>query len=507
MDEFIFERKNKKIPKMLYYLVNFLEANDWKVYLVGGGVIDLLENRVPKDWDLELHGYGAHFTLDALDTNLKWIKYLTTTKEVGKQFGIIKGTFSDGVEVDFALPRSEKKIGGKHTDFEVTTLRHPSIAVAAKRRDLTINAIYYRIVNNEFIDPYGGINDLKAGLLRHVDDETFSEDPLRVLRIMQLLPRKGRLVAQETLELCQQLYIEDTHKTISKERIDIEFRKLLLMSGPRIRDGFNFLMESFWISLFPELHPLIHTPQDHEHHPEGHVWEHTMRCVEQAVKIRDEVPESLQYTFMLAVLMHDLGKVTTLQERTIGKNSGMPRRALTNYGHEVVSEILAEQCLRRFTDNEDIIGKVKNLVREHGRVYAILNWGKKNQGSAVAWRRLYNDIHAGIHDGSEMLTLLGYVIKCDILGSSKGIAIEAEHYLALCKEWQGKLHDKDSGMAGKIKPILSGKFLIKHKIAPGPEMGIILKACYEIQINSEQEDLTPDEIWVLYKQAEVSKMV
>ena len=142
---------------------------------------------------------------------------------MGKSFGIygIKG-----YSLDIALPRTERPIGSGHRDFEVKTDPYIGTFEASKRRDFTINALMENVLTGEIIDHFSGQNDLKEGVIRHIDDNTFRDDALRVLRAAQFAARFNFTIADETIWLCKTIDLS----TLSCERIMLEMKKALIKS-------------------------------------------------------------------------------------------------------------------------------------------------------------------------------------------------------------------------------------------------------------------------------------
>jgi tRNA nucleotidyltransferase (CCA-adding enzyme) len=134
---------------------------------------------------------------------------------VGKSFFVYKYK-----EIDFTLPRIEKKVGAGHRGFDVTLAKEEK--EASKRRDFTVNALMYDIENEEILDFWQGLDDLKNRVLRVVDKDSFTEDSLRVLRAMQFAARLGFKVEEESCRLCQCINLND----LPKERIFKEFEKM-----------------------------------------------------------------------------------------------------------------------------------------------------------------------------------------------------------------------------------------------------------------------------------------
>ncbi|WP_169763937.1 CCA tRNA nucleotidyltransferase [Campylobacter mucosalis] len=177
-----------------------------RVYLVGGCVRDAFLGIKSTDFDIEVY--------DISQAKFNQIMQNLGANGVGKSFFIYK--FKN---FDIGLARTESKTGSKHTDFSVSLTQDER--VASKRRDFTVNSIMLNIFDGKITDCWGGIGDLKAKILRHIDDEKFIEDPLRVLRAVQFSSRFGFEIFIKTLKLMSDLSIEN----LSKDRISAELLK------------------------------------------------------------------------------------------------------------------------------------------------------------------------------------------------------------------------------------------------------------------------------------------
>ncbi|MDN5124777.1 CCA tRNA nucleotidyltransferase [Aliarcobacter butzleri] len=203
--------------------------------LVGGCVRDSFLNKKIKDYDVEI------FNFDSLEILEKSLKEFGNVNLVGKSFGVLTLKI-DEYDFDFSFPRIEKKVGNSHTDFEVSTNANLSFKEAAKRRDFTINAIGYDYFKNEILDPFGGMNDLKNKIIKHIDDKTFVEDSLRVYRSVQFASRFEFKIDENTKILCKKIVSSGELKFLPKERVFEELKKLFLKSKkPSL--GLNLLKE------------------------------------------------------------------------------------------------------------------------------------------------------------------------------------------------------------------------------------------------------------------------
>ena len=311
-----------------------------RTFYVGGFVRDALLHRENKDVDIEVHGISPKCLEEILDS-------LGQRISIGESFGIFN---LKGYSLDIAMPRKEQLRGMGHKDFDIFVDPFIGTEGACRRRDFTFNALMQDVLTGEIVDHFGGQEDLKTGILRHVNDESFAEDPLRVLRAAQFAARFDFRVAPETVNLCRSMDL----RHLPRERIEGELKKALLKAEkPSI--FFEILREmdqlDFW---FPELKALIGLEQNPVYHAEGDVWNHTMMVLDQAAKLRSRVEQPLW--FMLAALTHDFGKAVT----TADKNG-----VLHAYEHEKLGLPLAETFLRRITAETKLIEFVLNLVLLH----------------------------------------------------------------------------------------------------------------------------------------------
>jgi len=198
---------------------NEVEKNGGKIYGVGGKIRDELLGKESKDLDILITGIP-------LDKLAQILSHYGKVSEVGKSFGIIKFKPQGSEEdIDIAIPRSEKPTGeGGHKGFDVTSDHNLSIETDLSRRDYSINAIAKDTKGN-IIDPYHGVDDLKNKIIRVVNPQAFSDDPLRMLRGVGFASRFNFTIEPETMKLIQQN--ASRIKEISPERILIELDKIV----------------------------------------------------------------------------------------------------------------------------------------------------------------------------------------------------------------------------------------------------------------------------------------
>ncbi|HTB49032.1 MAG TPA: HDIG domain-containing protein, partial [Verrucomicrobiae bacterium] len=248
---------------------------------------------------------------------------------IGASFGIaaIKNPGS-GRYLDFSIPRADSKVDKGHKGFQVTGDPNMSVREAARRRDLTINSLAMDPLTGELIDNYGGVEDIKAGVLRATDMELFGDDPLRVLRVMQFAGRFNFAVDPATAELCKTLDLTE----LTKERIGQEWIKLMRRSE-RPSVGLRLARELCILDqLHPELAVLDQVEQEPDWHPEGNVWVHTMLAADAAAHVvrQEQLHGNEALIVIFGALCHDLGKTATTK---VCEVEGRSR--ITSRGHDV----------------------------------------------------------------------------------------------------------------------------------------------------------------------------
>ena len=309
-------------------------------YYVGGYVRDKIRHKDNKDIDIEVHGIYPYQLASILDSLGKRIS-------IGESFGIYN---LKGYSLDIAMPRKEDNRGNGHKDFDICVDPFIGTYAAALRRDFTFNALMEDILTGKIVDHFGGVEDLKNGIIRHVNDSTFAEDPLRVLRAAQFAARFNYTIAEDTIELCRRMDLS----SLSKERIMGELEKALLKSDkPSV--FFKTLRQMNRLSVwFPELEQTIGIKQNPKHHAEGDVWTHTMMVCDAAVRYRDRVKNPLG--FMLSTITHDFGKALCTE---------VINGELHAYNHETIGLPLVKSFMTRLTTEKALIEYVMNLSEHH----------------------------------------------------------------------------------------------------------------------------------------------
>lgn len=347
---------------MVQRLAQSVAREGGRVYYVGGFVRDRLLGRENKDIDVEVHGVTPAQLEAILDT-------LGQRMQIGESFGVYA---LKGHDVDIAMPRRENATGRGHRDFAISVDPFIGTRKAAMRRDFTINAMMEDVLTGEIVDPFDGREDLQNGVIRHVSDASFAEDPLRVLRGAQFAARFHFTIAPETIQLCRTMDLS----ALSRERVEGEMKKALLKSDePSI--FWNAMREMNQLSCwFPELEALIGLEQSPKFHPEGDVWTHTLCVTDRAAALRHRAAQP--FPFMMSALCHDIGKAVTTEEID---------GVIHAYRHEEEGLPLAERLLHRLTGEKKLIAYVLNMVENHMRP----NTMARHQSSFKATNHLFDD--------------------------------------------------------------------------------------------------------------------
>lgn len=408
-----------------------------RVYYVGGFVRDRLRGSRSKDVDIEVHGITPEALEGILDS-------LGERTEQGASFGIYG---LKHCELDIAMPRQEQASGRGHRDFSVFVDPFLGTEKAAMRRDFTINAMMEDVLTGEVADHFGGREDLRRGILRHVNSHSFIEDPLRVLRAAQFAARFGFTPAEETVTLCASMDLT----VLARERVMAELEKALLKAH-RPSVFFEVLRRMGQLGdWFREVEALIGVPQDPRFHPEGDVWNHTMLVLDEAAKLRPQAKEPLG--LMLAALCHDLGKKETIQ---------MENGRIRALGHEAAGIPLTQALLSRLTGERKLQSYVTNMVLLHMRpnLLAAQHSGPKS------FRRLFDQSAC-----PEDLLLLS---KADALGRPID-----QDYSRTEMELRSHLADFREVMA---RPYVQGADLVQAGFAPGKDFAGALDLAHKLRL-------------------------
>jgi tRNA nucleotidyltransferase (CCA-adding enzyme) len=438
-----------------------LAAAGGRAFLVGGWVRDYVAGgRIPEpgpDYDLEVY----HLPPDRL---LQALRRFGAVNLVGESFAVYKVQPREAGRpaLDVSLPRRDQRVAPGHRGFAVKGEPDLSFEEATRRRDFTVNAMMLDPLTGEVIDPWGGRDDLARRVLRAVDPASFVEDSLRVLRAVQFAARLEFGIDPATADLCRSIELAD----LPAERLWGEIEKLL-MRAARPSIGFDWMLRLGVVDrLFPELKALVGCVQEPAWHPEGDVWIHTLLALDVARREVAGLAYERELTVMLAVLCHDFGKPGT---------TAVVDGRIRSFDHEeagVAPTVAFLDRLRVHTLNGyDLRAQVVALVGAHLSPSHFFK-NRDNVGDG-AFRRLARRLEP---------ELLYRVSRADCLGRTGDFATDAQEWFiarvrALGVEERPPL------------PILLGRHLLEMGMQPGPEVGRIVRAVYEMQLDGKVGDL------------------
>ena len=419
------ERYEPDIPGRLLSIAGDIRSAGGRAFLVGGWVRDALLGKDCRDYDIEVYD----LTQDELVPILK--KY-GRTNLVGKAFGVIHLAMK-GLSLDFSFPRTESKVGYGHRGFVVHTDEKLSFKEAALRRDFTINAMGMELPELTLCDPYGGIDDLKKGLLRHVGP-AFVEDSLRILRGVQFASRFALTLSPETVELCRTLTLAD----LSVERLFEEFKKWLLKPGkPSL--GLRAFLDIRLDEFFPEVFPLRESWEDL-----GEMLDNMENARRALVAEGNALSESQSMEFAFASFL-----------------CGNPETSL--------------KFLERITNESHLLKNVPLLLG----AYSALPLGIVSDVPSL--RRLAVKL-----DGLKLLCLLVKATPRKFYAAA-GDAEFPE------KLWQAAADFDLLDIAPQ--PYLTGKMLMELGVKPGKQMGEIIKQSFELQLDGKIKNVDDAVAW------------
>lgn len=441
---------NISIPTNVGEVCSILEDKGFETYIVGGCVRDAILGKEPHDYDVTTQAPPEQVDEIFGHKDDSFVLDIDGATSHGVTFVMYKGE-----QIEIATFRQDGEyIDGRHCTVKVGGV---SITEDLKRRDFTMNAMAYRPTTNELIDLFGGVEDCKNGIIRTVGSakERFGEDALRILRAFRFQSQLGFVVDDEIFAAAKSL--RNNISLVSGERIAKEMTKLLCDKGfdPALR---NLYETGVMDVIMPEFRTIMECEQNNPHHCYS-VGNHTLKCME---NVSDDA------VMRWAALFHDFGKPTT---KVVGKDG------LDHFpGHPKVSSILAEEILRRFHFDNAFIKAVTVVVANHDVTFA----------TPKAVRRFLSKYSE--KDISNVLELR----RADVLGQNPNYHFdekleEVELAKALVNNTIDELHHS-IGIANIKDMAISGRDLLDMGMKPGPAIGEVLKALYDIVLEDPSKN-------------------
>jgi len=425
-----------------------------ELHLVGGSVRDALLGRLGDDLDFCTDAHPQQ-TLAVLDG---WADATWTT---GAEFGTI-GAAHRGLRLEITTFRAEA--------YDRVS-RNPVVRYGTnllddlKRRDFTVNAMAVSVPEHRFTDPYGGLGDLAAKVIRTpgTPEESFADDPLRMLRAARFAAQLRFAVRDEVVDAMTRMSADLGR--ITPERIRDEFTKLMCGADPVT--GLRLLVDAGLADVFlPEVAGLRLEIDEHAQHKD--VYEHTLTVVRNAVNLEDDGPD---FVLRMAALMHDVGKPAT---KAIG-----PDGRVSFHHHEVVGARLTKARMRELHYPKDVIADVSALVGLHLRFYG---YGR-GEWTDSAVRRY-------VTDAGELLSRLHKLTRSDCTTRNRRKAAQlAADYSALEERIERIRAEED---LARVRPDLDGNAIMELLgVPPGPIVGEAWRHLKEVRL--DRGPLTHDE--------------
>jgi poly(A) polymerase len=416
--------------------------------LVGGPVRDVFLGRKPGDLDLTTDAPPE----EVLRIIRDWADKVWT---VGIDFGTV-GLRKNGTIFEITTYRSEEyaprsRKPGVHYGT--------SLEEDLRRRDFTINAMAARLPGHELVDPFGGLAALREKVLRTpgTPDESFSDDPLRILRAARFAAQLGFTVADDVQEaMGRQASRLDI---VSAERITDELTKLMLTPDPA--RGIELLVDTgVAATVLPEIPKLRLEADEHFRHKD--VYQHSLTVLRQAIGLEERYGLRDDLVLRLAALLHDIGKPKT--------RSRLPDGRVAFHHHEVVGAKMARKRLTALRFPKDVVADVSKLVELHLRFHGYGDAGWTD--SAV---RRY------VRDAGALLPRLHALTRADCTTRNRAKAERLARSYDDLEERIARLSEQEE--LGKIRPELDGNEIMRILgIPPGPLVGRAYAFLLELRI-------------------------
>ncbi|WP_055480351.1 CCA tRNA nucleotidyltransferase [Sphaerimonospora mesophila] len=421
-------------------------ARGHELALVGGSVRDVFLGRIGNDLDLTTDARPEQ----VLEIVKDWADAVWT---IGIDFGTV-GVRKGGWLLEITTYRTESyDPASRKPDVEYGDTLDGDLA----RRDFAVNAMAVRLPSHEFVDPYGGLPDLAAKVLRTParPEQSFDDDPLRMLRAARFAAQLGFGVDAAVVEAMTAM--AGRIEIVSAERIRDELDKLLLGSRPRA--GLALLVETGLAAhVLPEL-PKLRLEID-EHHRHKDVYEHTLIVLEQAIDLETGGPDRV---LRWAALLHDIGKPKTRRNEPGGR--------VSFHHHEMVGAQMAKKRLTELRFPKDVVADVSRLVELHLRFhgYGTGEW----TDSAV---RRY------VRDAGHLLDRLHKLTRADCTTRNKRKAAALSRTYDQLEERIARLAEEEE--LAKIRPELDGNEIQEILgLPPGPVIGRAYRHMLEIRMD------------------------
>jgi poly(A) polymerase len=426
-------------------------AAGFEIALVGGWVRDALMDRADQDLDLATSALPEQ-TIALVEG---WADAVWT---VGRAYGTIAAR-KGARTLEITTYRSDR--------YDPAS-RKPAVAYGDSlvgdlhRRDFTVNAMAVRIPEPEFVDPFGGLHDLAARVLRTPGEpqESFSDDPLRMMRAARFAAQLGFRVDPTVVEAITSM--AGRIDIVSAERVRDELSRLLLSAEPRA--GLQLMVQTGLADhVLPEL-PALRLEID-EHHRHKDVYEHSLTVLEQAMALEQRLPDGgPDLALRLAALLHDIGKPRTRRFE--------PDGGVSFHHHEVVGARMARRRLGALRYPKQVVEDVARLIELHLRFHGYA--GGEWTDSAV---RRY------VRDAGPLLPRLHVLTRADSTTRNRRKAAALQQSYDHLEARIGELAEQEE--LARIRPDLDGnEIMAVLRIPPGPVVGRAYRYLLDVRMES-----------------------
>ena len=431
------------------------------LHLVGGSVRDALLGRLGDDLD---------FTTDARPEQVLALVdgWAEATWTAGIAFGTV-GVQRGGFRIEITTYRAEAY---DRSSRNPSVTYGETIADDLVRRDFTVNAMAVALPDwrapDAFVDLHGGLDDLAAGVLRTpgTPEESFGDDPLRMLRAARFAAQLGFRVAPEVVAAMRDM--AGRLEIISIERITDELNKLLCSSHPRA--GLELLVETGLADqVLPEL-PALRLEID-EHHQHKDVYEHTLQVLERAIALEQDGPDLV---LRLAALLHDIGKPRTRRKEAGG--------GVSFHHHEVVGASMARKRLHALRYPKDVVAAVVLLTELHLRFHGYRVAGGPAAGGSQGSAWTDSAVRRYVTDAGPQLERLHKLVRSDCTTRNRRRAAALAAAYDDLEARIAALAEQEE--LGRIRPDLDGTAIMELlQLPPGPLVGQAYRHLLEVRMD------------------------
>ncbi len=422
----------------------------YELALVGGPVRDVFRGERPSDLDLTTNASPEQ----VLAVVEGWADAIWT---VGIAFGTV-GLRKGGTVFEITTYRSEQY----RTESRKPDVRYGrSLEEDLSRRDFTINAMAARLPGYELVDPFGGLDALKDKVLRTPGrpEDSFNDDPLRILRAARFAAKLGFEVAPEVRAAMTE-QAGGLAKKVSVERITGELTKLMLAPDPA--RGIDLLVRTGVADeVLPEVSRLRMEADEHHRHKD--VYQHSLTVLRQAIDLEPDYGLQGDLTVRLAALLHDIGKPRT--------RSLLPDGRVAFHLHEVVGEKLTRKRLTALRFPNDVIHDVSRLVELHLRFHG---YGEEEWTDSAVRRY--------VRDAGPLLSRLHVLTRADCTTRNQAKAQRLARAYSSLEQRIEELSEQEE--LSKIRPELDGHDIMRILgLTPGPLVGRAHDYLLELRIS------------------------